>query len=152
MKNKRKLVNFIINPKYQFKYIFWLTISGFVIILLYSFMFYKYMKENYLILVDLSPMDDSTKKILYKELTEVSFQLLYISLGFLVIISIFGIILSHRVAGPMYHFKKIFKEIKNGNYHSRINLRPKDDFKDVASEFNEMMNLLEKNLNTKKEH
>lgn len=139
---KRKLRNFLINPSYQLKYIFWLGLSGILLVSLNSAIFYYYINENYTILVELSPMADDTKALLYSELNWIIIKLIVFSLGFLALVSLLGIVLSHRTAGALFHFKKIFNEIRNGNKNARLNLRPKDDFQDVAKIFNEMMDKL----------
>ena len=136
---RRSALRIVINPKYQIKYIFFLSASALSIILSYSFLTYYYVKENYSLLIELSPMTDESKLQLYSELNHLILRILGCSLLFIVTVSLLGLIFSHRTAGPLYHFKKVFNEIKKGNKSARIHLRPKDDFQDVAKEFNEMM-------------
>ena len=138
-KKNRKLSNYLVNPRYQLKYIFWLGLTGVSLVALYSVLFYSYMRENYDILVELSPMDDASKQQLYRELNHVILLLGGISLVFLALVAIGGVALSHRTAGPLYHFKRVFNDLKAGKLESRVRLRPKDDFQDVASAFNEMI-------------
>lgn len=145
MKKNRKFSNFLINPKYQLKYIFWLSATGLSLVALYSVIFYTYIRENYEILVELSPMDDTSKQQLYRELTHVILLLGGISFIFIVLVSIAGVIVSHRTAGPLYHFKRVFNEIKSGKKDARVRLRPNDDFQDVAASFNEMIESVLKN-------
>jgi len=143
-KSKRKLRNLLINPAYQLRYIFWTTLSGLFLIALNAAVFYVFIRENYKVLVDMSPMEDEVKVQLYRELHQVLIWLGSFSLIFLLVASLFGLILSHRSAGPMYHFKKVFGEILAGQHQSRIHLRPKDDFADVAKLCNEMIDHLQK--------
>jgi methyl-accepting chemotaxis protein len=140
---KRNLKNLLINPRYQLRYVFWLTSSGFALVALNGVIAYSFIKENYLTLVDLSPMTDEAKTQLYSELKQLVIALGGLSVLFLVVISIMGIMMSHRTAGPMYHFKRVFEEIKSGNRKQRVRLRPKDEFQDVAKSFNEMMDHLQ---------
>lgn len=55
---KRSMRNILINPGYQMRYIFWITTTSLSLITLYSALTYHYIRENYAILVDLSPMTD----------------------------------------------------------------------------------------------
>lgn len=142
MKQRRNLKNFLINPRYQLKYIFWLTFTGFLLIGINAFTFYWYVSENYAILVELSPMTDEAKNQLYSELNHIVLALAIFSGLFLAAVATLGVILSHRTAGPMFHFKRVFKDIRTGKKQSRIHLRPNDDFQDVAQEFNSMMDSL----------
>jgi methyl-accepting chemotaxis protein len=140
---QRNLKNLLINPRYQLRYVFWLTSSGFALVALNAVIAYSFIKENYLTLVDLSPMTDEAKTQLYAELRQLTLSLGGLSILFMVIISVMGILLSHRTAGPMYHFKRVFDEIRSGNRKQRVRLRPKDEFQDVAKSFNDMMDSLQ---------
>ena len=139
---QRKLKNFIINPAYQLRYIFWLTSSGLILVVLNAAIAYSYIKENYLTLVDLSPMTDAARAQMYLELRQLVLAISSVSILFLAFIAILGIFLSHRTAGPLYHFKRVFDDIRSGNPNRRVRLRPTDEFQDVARSFNEMMDQL----------
>ena len=140
----RKLKNFLINPKYQLRYVFWVSSTGLLLISLYSILVYHYVSENYSILVELSPMEDAAKIQLYSELKEIIFKLCGGSVIFMGLVSLLGIKLSHKTAGAMFAFKKTFKKIQDGDLQARINLRPGDDFQDVAHAFNEMFEVVVK--------
>lgn len=142
LKNQRKLKNFLINPKFQGKYIFWTTGTGLVLVAANSFLFYRFMKENYMILVDLSPMTDEAKTQLYYELHQLILILVVGSILFLIITSLIGVLFSHRVAGPLYKMKKTFEQITNGDKNLRIHLRPNDEFVDLAETCNKMLDSL----------
>jgi HAMP domain-containing protein len=61
----------------------------------------------------------------------------------MLVMALMGVLLSHRTAGPLYHFKRVFDEIRSGNPKQRVRLRPKDEFQDVAKSFNDMMDSLQ---------
>ena len=67
----RKIKNFLINPKYQLKYMLWVSATGTTLITLNASIFYYFIRENYKILIDLSPMEDDIKAQLYQELYQV---------------------------------------------------------------------------------
>lgn len=142
MKNQRRFKNFIINPAYQLKYVFWLTGTGLLLTLVNSAIFYSFTKENYAILVDLSPMTEDARSQLYAELHRIFLYLAVFSAAFLIFIAALGIYLSHRTAGPLYQFKRVFDDVRAGNRTSRLSLRPNDEFRDVADAFNQMMDSL----------
>ncbi len=54
----------------------------------------------------------------------------------------FGVFFLHRVAGPVYRFRQVLKEIANGGIPQDIKLRDKDFFKDTAEELNRMLRVL----------
>jgi methyl-accepting chemotaxis protein len=142
--NRRQLKNILINPRYQLKYIFWLSVTGLLLTIINCSIFYVFIRENYSILVELVPMPANVKDQLYAELFQIIGYLALVSLLFLILVGCLGMFLSHKTAGPLYHFKRVFNEIKGGRRDARIMLRPGDDFQDVAQAFNEMMNSLGK--------
>ncbi|OQA42584.1 MAG: hypothetical protein BWY49_00020 [Candidatus Omnitrophica bacterium ADurb.Bin314] len=50
-----------------------------------------------------------------------------------------SIFISHKIAGPLYRFSKVFNEVEAGNYRSRIFLRKGDEGHPVARELNEAL-------------
>ena len=140
--NRRKWKSLLINPRYQLKYIFWTTVSGLFLVSVNAFVFYYYLQENYKILVELSPMEDIVKSQLYHELHEIIIILSCFGVLFTLVTALIGIFFSHRTAGPLYHFKRVFREISKGDASARVKLRPKDEFRDVAEEFNRMLDKL----------
>ncbi|MBF0485353.1 MAG: methyl-accepting chemotaxis protein [Candidatus Omnitrophica bacterium] len=58
---------------------------------------------------------------------------------------------SHKIAGPLFHFKRIFKEIAGGNFTKQVNLRKDDQFHTVAVEFNEIMTVVRTKMQTTQE-
>jgi methyl-accepting chemotaxis protein len=141
-KYQRSIKNLIINPSYQFRYIFWLTSSGLALVLINSMIAYSYIQENYITLVELGPMTDEAKTQMYSELRHLILALGATSFLFILVVGILGLFLSHKTAGPMYHFKRVFEEIRSGKTQQRVRLRPGDEFREVAESFNQMMDTL----------
>lgn len=46
---------------------------------------------------------------------------------------------SHKIAGPMYRFKKVLEGVKDGDFSHGFHLRSGDQVKDVADSMNEMI-------------
>ncbi len=143
MHTQRKLRNFLIDRDFQFKYIFWLTASGLLLVLLNAAIFYSYVHENYEMFLELTPMSNEARELLTTELREIVIRLVALSVVFIGGIGVVGLVLSHRAAGPMYAFRRVFRQIREGNAQARIQLRPKDHFQQVAAEFNQMMDSIQ---------
>ncbi len=139
---KRSWKNFLIDPKFQLRYAFWLSGTGVILVAAITVVFYSYIRNNYAVLVDLSPMTDDAKALLYDELNQIIVRLAAISTVFILMMTFLGVIISHRAAGAVYHFKKVFRLIGEGKVDERIQLRPGDDFQDAAADFNQMMDRL----------
>jgi methyl-accepting chemotaxis protein len=78
--------------------------------------------------------------------TQISTLVIGFALFFMIASFFLGIYFSHRTAGPMYRFSKVFESAGMGNYKERIKLRPNDDFQDVAELFNKLMDRVQKDL------
>lgn len=63
----------------------------------------------------------------------------------LVVSSIF---LSHRVAGPLYRFERVLDSMLNGNLGNRVQLREKDEGKELAAKINAFNATLSQSVNT----
>lgn len=66
-----------------------------------------------------------------------------ISISILAIISIY---ITHKLAGPIYRFEKTVKDLINGDLSVRIRLRKKDDLKELANLFNQLLGNIDKSL------
>lgn len=58
-------------------------------------------------------------------------------LGALILaMSALSIFVTHKIAGPVYRFKKVLAEVAAGNLDITVKLRDKDDLQDLAGDFN----------------
>ncbi len=68
--------------------------------------------------------------------------MLYFSLGFLILTLIFnliyGIYISHRVAGPMYAIVHYIENLREGNFDERRALRPTDELRPIMQALNDL--------------
>jgi len=51
---------------------------------------------------------------------------------------VFGVIISHRMAGPVYRIRKTLGEMAQGNLSGQIQLRKKDEFKSLCQDINNL--------------
>lgn len=68
-------------------------------------------------------------------------------IGQVIVLIVLGVsismLISHKVAGPIYRFRKSMVIVSQGNYSYRINLRKHDDMQDLAQLFNQVVTKLE---------
>lgn len=55
---------------------------------------------------------------------------------------VMGILLSHRIAGPIYRISKYIDSLKTGDYSKDIRLRKKDELKGLAEKMTELCHVL----------
>ena len=63
-----------------------------------------------------------------------------------ILIFIFAIFISHRIAGPIHRIKSIIKEMAEGKFDTPIYLRRADELHDLAEELNKMQENLKSKL------
>lgn len=59
---------------------------------------------------------------------------------------------SHKIAGPLYRFKKVMKTLEEGNFSSNFRIRTADQLKDLADAFNNMIIKIRTELKTIKDN
>jgi len=53
-----------------------------------------------------------------------------------------GVVLSHRMAGPIFRLQKDLKDVAEGDYERRIIFRKRDDLDELAERVNKVLDLL----------
>lgn len=54
------------------------------------------------------------------------------------LVALFSILLSHRVAGPLFRIEQFLKSVAKGNLSIKLHLRKEDELQDLAEAINEM--------------
>lgn len=57
----------------------------------------------------------------------------------IILVGLMGVIITHKIAGPMYSMVRQFRRVENGQWYGRMGLRPDDEMKYLVRNFNEMM-------------
>lgn len=55
------------------------------------------------------------------------------------VVVLIGLVLSNRIAGPIYRINRFLRKISTGNYASSLELRQGDELKDLASSVNHLV-------------
>lgn len=131
LKKQRKLKNFLIVPSYQLRYVALLNVVSIAMLLASYFGLKTLYRDALSTCAEFGVHADDFAPVVFG-----------FGLFFLAFTSLLGIYFSHRTAGPMYRFEKVFRTILAGKTDERVHLRPGDDFKNVAEAFNEMMDHL----------
>ncbi len=75
-----------------------------------------------------------TPFMLLKQVLTANWLLIIIGGGFVMLASL---LLSHRIAGPLFRFESTLDNMKSGNLENTIHLRDKDEGKELAQKINE---------------
>lgn len=63
-----------------------------------------------------------------------------------------ALFVSHKIAGPLYRFKKVAQMLAEGDFSSEFKLRRPDQLQALADEFNTMIRKTKEQLNALKSH
>jgi methyl-accepting chemotaxis protein len=136
LNQRRQLKNLWLNPAYQGKYIGSLVASSLIVMFAFGIVFNLIVRENIEIVAAITSMPEASQKDIYAELERLLAYLAVAGFVFLATVAGIGLIFSHRAAGPLFNVKAICRQIVNGDLNARINLRPEDEFRDIAEFIN----------------
>lgn len=88
---------------------------------------------------------------IYDQVIPIASEFFYKIAIYLLFVVLISAILSHKMAGPVYHFERVCKAIAKGDYSQRIHLRKGDQLTDLQEDFNAMMDRIEAELKKNKQ-
>lgn len=135
---------FLINPKFQLKYLA-IVLALVVVILLCTAHYINLVLRTTTLLENLSNLEiEAVTRIVFR-------TVVYICIVFVVIIVGLGIFVLHRIAGPLYVLDKMFKLVSSGDLTIRLKLRKGDELQELADSFQVMVDKLRTYINADKE-
>jgi signal transduction histidine kinase len=63
------------------------------------------------------------------------------------LVILIGLVLSSKIAGPIYRIQRFLRRVSRGNYENRLKLREKDELQDLAEELNHLVSKLRSERN-----
>lgn len=144
-KKKYKRKKYIVDPEFQYGVIRRITILALLIVLM-SFTFLSIVHYRFGdVKVEVSQPDPFSKSGIFtssdkpKTLVQLLWPVMAVCLGGTLIVNfIFGMIMSHRMAGPVYRIKKKINKMAEGDFRGELKLREKDDFQSLAERINNL--------------
>jgi methyl-accepting chemotaxis protein len=132
---KYKRRQYFIDKQLQTKYIV-LTI---LLLVIYTFLFVVILIFPYIVPLTLeAPLEEQAEAA---RMLLTLHKSIWPALGLVMLImSSASIFITHKIAGPVYRFRKVLAEVSDGNLDISIKLRDKDDLKDLADDFNLVIN------------
>ncbi|MCX7883128.1 MAG: hypothetical protein N2314_07905 [Brevinematales bacterium] len=164
-KNKKMRWRYFIDKPFQIRFIArfsLLIILGLVISLLFMGVFYRqrYSKNLFYQVKNVEEFKEKAKTnpdLPYYEVFDMSkayneFQIqmwpmIWLSVVYLVLIAVFGLFISHKMAGPIYRIKKTLDEATDGKIDIKtleFRLRKQDELHDLVKSLNRFLNKINK--------
>lgn len=137
-KATRSLLGYLINPKLQISIIIYVTLIM-IILMLQFYIFISNFNQDIILLINssgipqASDISDTIIQMFQKDWQSFLYIFAVIYIFFLLV---GGLVLSHRIAGPMEKLKKHLQKCTETKALSTIQFRDGDFFADVAESFN----------------
>lgn len=143
-KHQRYFKNYVINPSFQLRMSFYFVSATMAVMGILLFLLYNEIADIRLIVANSPGMSLTTQT----EVNAVLANIIKISVGFLFLMVLgimsFGVVVSHRIAGPMFAIMAYIEDLKSGNYKAQRNLRPYDELSPIMDSLHELAAKLNK--------
>jgi len=141
MFNRRK--RYLIKKKLQFKYLLFTLLAMFIPTVVFGGALYYLVWQT---IASEFAIPEILAENLIPALNRVNMMLLIsLPLVFLLML-IFSVFISHKIAGPVYRLEKELVEIANGDYSRRIKFRSDDELQEIADNINKLLENLCKSM------
>ncbi len=140
---------FLIDRPFQIKYALFLSLVGGLIAALFGSHIFYFLHEYFKVFM---PDYQNNPSAIQFVLTEQKSILIYLAVLTLLVMSLLffiGIIVTHRMAGPVMVIRKKMEDLCGDNFSARVRLRKGDEFVTLARTFNELAGHLDKKNKTK---
>lgn len=145
---KRRLRNYLLDPGFQLKYTGYVVGVTLVVATVLGYIAYQQSHAQTEMLTVNMAMAGETADFIERTAQEAdNALLLQIVAGILILafsLGITGILVTHKVVGPAYKMKSLFRDVKDGHLRIRGRLRKGDELQDVFEEFEAMIETLRK--------
>ncbi|WP_141734537.1 hypothetical protein [Oligoflexus tunisiensis] len=141
--HKRKLSNFMLQPLLQIRLGLYSILLSLAFCLALVAIFYVNFNKFYDLVLELTDLREEVTDILKSYVRGlIGWVAIGTTIYFFITVAV-SIFFTHRLVGPTYAFRRHIRELKNGNYGSRVVLRKGDAFQEVAEDLNDLAVTLE---------
>jgi methyl-accepting chemotaxis protein len=138
--NKRRTKNLVIEKQFQYRFALGVCIFGGLLLFSFGGMLLYVIKLNFDMLAQNALLQMPTALAeLRREHRLLSLALLVVLIILIGILFALGLLLTHRIAGPLFALQNRLLEFGNGKRGVRLKIRKEDEFKKLEEVFNESM-------------
>jgi hypothetical protein len=148
---KRKLRNYLLDRPFQLKYTGMVVAVATLISVVLGFLEYRASKETSDVILAQSLADPMYSEPSLRRALEADFRAndrkvilrLVVSLGLMIVLlGLTGIVITHKVVGPVYKMKLLFREVIKGRLKIAGKLRKGDELQDFFDVYAQMIDAL----------
>ena len=141
-RNNRSAKNILLRPDFQLRYSFYFVGSTLVIMGGVFLMFLFALKDMLRMLAVNYRIEPDVMVAINASLQTATVTTVAVAIVFGVISFSLGVVLSHRLVGPMVPIRRLINQLAAGEYGRSGRLRDKDDFQEVMADLNKLSQLL----------
>jgi len=145
---KYKRTQYFVAKKFQLKYVGMILALMFLTAAMCSYVIYY----TLMILLGEKLANVYPQGRLVAIVKTVNFRILLSLLLITPMVTLIGVFLSHRIAGPIYRMERFMANLSAGNLTSKLILRKKDELMTLADGLNALSDQLRDNVATEKSH
>ncbi len=134
----RSIKNFVINPKFQMRMSFYFMSATMAVMGIMLIFVYFQVSEVSHVVANAPGIGIDTQAQIDGILWNIVRGFLIFIVFVVAAILTFGVVISHRIAGPMYAILLYIAELKKGNYDSQRTLRPYDELTPIMDGLHEL--------------
>ena len=138
VRNKRRLKNFFVKPKFQLKYTYYQVAAGFAFFGTTVFLINQKLIEIDVVLQNNVVIDALIRQQLHNIYTDVTKITLIGFASYVAFTFVYAMLLTHRVSGPMISIVAFIDELKKGNYGFERKLRRGDELVPISTSLHEL--------------
>lgn len=143
---QRKIKNLLIAPKFQLRLCLYYAISGLVFLGTVVVLAFFKLTEVRNLMNQNTTMNFDVQMQVNEAMFEVVQNTLIGFVLYIVFTSIFALLMSHKIAGPVVAITAFIDQLKEGNYDYNRNLRPHDELNEIMKGLKELAPILKKNV------
>jgi len=146
--HKRHLKNYLINRRYQLQYTLVMVILSAIIMSFFGYFLISERRTTSKNIISFAaPLgDDALVEQIKKDTAASDRMYQYKVVGFFVgvlgFLTVFGIVMTHKVAGPLHKMTLYFHKMRDGDFGKVYNLRKGDQLVEFFGEFKQMHDAL----------
>jgi len=150
-KGQRQFRNYLLDPKFQIKYVSMVVGVTVVVAAVLGFIAYGYSRGQTQMLTmakmaQYTELDDQTYEFIKQEAEKADQAVILGILGGIAVmvlsLGLTGIIVTHRLVGPAYKMKRLLGYVRDGHLRVDGRLRRGDELQDLFEAFEQMVNSL----------
>ena len=139
---QRSMKNILLRPEFQLKYSFYFVGMTLVTMGAVFLLFLLSLEDMVSTLAVVYRIEPEVIGAIQQSLRTATYTTVAVAACFAVISISLGIILTHRLVGPMVPIRRLILQITNGEYGVQGRLRTKDDYQEIMNELNTLSKTL----------